>query len=82
MRASLGARPKLISFRNQRSVAVIFSKNLLNSFRKELDQAAVIETLIMSGQLPQFNSHLSIARVGIYPIQTREARHSVRNSAG
>jgi hypothetical protein len=36
----------------------------------------VSEALIMSGQLPQFKSHFGVAGVRVYPIQTREARHS------
>ena len=36
----------------------------------------------MSGQLPCFALHFSIARTGIYPIQTGEARQSHVEIAG
>src|ERR1700681_835351 len=44
--------------------------------------AFVSEALIMSGQLPQFEPHFPVARVGVYPIQTREARHSALEIRG
>jgi hypothetical protein len=43
---------------------------------------SVKEAFIMSGQLPSFALHFSIARTGIYPIQTREARQSHVEIAG
>jgi hypothetical protein len=43
---------------------------------------SVKEEFIMSGQLPYFTSHFSVARTGVYPIQTREARQSDVEIAG
>jgi hypothetical protein len=43
---------------------------------------SVKEAFIMSGQLPYFTSHFSVARTGVYPIQTREARQSDVEIAG
>jgi hypothetical protein len=40
------------------------------------------EAFIMSGQLPHLASVFSIARTGVYPIQTREARQSGVEIAG
>jgi hypothetical protein len=42
----------------------------------------VSEVLIMRDQLPQFEPHFLAAGLGVYPIQTREARHSAGKSAG
>jgi hypothetical protein len=35
------------------------------------------EAVSMSGQLPYYKPYFFIARLRVYPIQTREARHSV-----
>jgi hypothetical protein len=42
----------------------------------------VKEEFIMSGQLPYFTSHFSIARTGVYPIPTRQARQSAVEISG
>jgi hypothetical protein len=43
---------------------------------------SVKEAFIMSGQLPYLASHFSVARTGVYPIQTGEARQSDVEIAG
>jgi hypothetical protein len=43
---------------------------------------SVKEAFIMSGQLPYLASNFSVARTGVYPIQTGEARQSDVEIAG
>ncbi|GLR94169.1 hypothetical protein GCM10007858_17970 [Bradyrhizobium liaoningense] len=43
---------------------------------------SIKQAFIMSGQLPHFASHFSVAPTGVYPIQTREARQSDVEIAG
>jgi hypothetical protein len=43
---------------------------------------SIKEAFIMSGQLPYLASHFSVARTGVYPIQTGEARQSDVEIAG
>src|ERR1700733_746258 len=53
---------------------------LNDSFSQALfRQVPVSEALIIQGQLPPFDSDFPVAGVRVYPIQTREARHSGGN---